>query len=86
MIESYEKSIGYTFKDKSLAYTALTHSSYVNESAIKVQSYERLEFLGDAVLEMVSSSHIFKEHPEMPDVEIRGAVYDIQSGAVEWLD
>ena len=54
-----EKSIGYTFKNKELLKVALTHSSYANENNLK-SDYERLEFLGDAVLELISSEYLYK--------------------------
>ena len=55
-IEGLEATIGYSFKDKNLLKRALTHSSYANEQRINcIGDYERLEFLGDAVLELVSS-------------------------------
>ena len=55
-LEELEKRIGYTFRDKKLLRQALTHSSFANEQKInKLEDYERLEFLGDAVLELVSS-------------------------------
>lgn len=63
-----EKLIGYSFKDISLLTEALTHSSYANELKInKRKCNERLEFLGDAVLELISSDIIFKNNPEMPE-------------------
>jgi len=63
-----EKKIGYHFTDRNLLRQALTHSSYANERKInKCEDYERLEFLGDAVLEMVTSDFLFKEHPDMPE-------------------
>lgn len=54
----FEKSIGYEFKNKEYIETALTHSSYANEH--RVHDNERLEFLGDSVLSVVISEHIFK--------------------------
>lgn len=57
-----QKIIGYSFSDLSYLETALTHSSYTNEmrtKGIKAASNERLEFLGDAVLEMVISEHLY---------------------------
>lgn len=54
-----EKILGYHFKNKSLLLTALTHSSYANEH--RVESNERLEFLGDAVIEMVITERLFRE-------------------------
>ncbi len=67
-IEELEQKIRYSFRDKRLLERALTHSSSANERKInKTEDYERLEFLGDAVLELVSSEHIYREHPEMPE-------------------
>ena len=60
-----EEKIGYTFKDKTLLITALTHSSYANEHNIK--SYERLEFLGDSVLGFVTAEFLFKNFPDLPE-------------------
>ena len=57
MIE-LEKSIGYTFKNKELLKVALTHSSYANEH--QVECNERLEFLGDAVLDLCISCHLYE--------------------------
>lgn len=57
--------IGYTFKDFSFLETALTHSSYTNEmkqKGFRAQSNEALEFLGDAVLEIVISEHLFERY------------------------
>ncbi len=66
--ERLEEKIGYCFQNKELLRQALTHSSYANERKInKYGDYERLEFLGDAVLEMVSSDFLFHEHPKMPE-------------------
>ena len=63
-----EKKIGYTFKQKELCTNALMHSSYTNEKRLeKWQCNERLEFLGDAVLEVVSSEYLFHEHPTEPE-------------------
>ena len=65
-IEQLEQQIGYTFHDKRLLKQALTHSSFANEQKInKWDDYERIEFLGDAVLELVSSEYLYKNHPHM---------------------
>ena len=70
-ISKFENTIGYTFKDKSLIIQAFTHSSFVNEQKInKKPDYERLEFLGDAVLEMISSAFLFKKYPEKKEGEM----------------
>lgn len=67
-LEELESRIGYCFKDKRLLKQALTHSSYANEQKInKLKDYERLEFLGDAVLELVSSDFLFHANPQMPE-------------------
>lgn len=63
-----EHKIGYCFRNKRLLKQALTHSSYANEQKInKWEDYERLEFLGDAVLELISSDYIYRENPDMPE-------------------
>lgn len=63
-----ENNIGYIFTDKDLLMNALTHTSFANEHKNKkIKDNERLEFLGDAVLELVSSEFIFKTMPEMPE-------------------
>ncbi|MCI9616967.1 MAG: ribonuclease III [Eubacterium sp.] len=63
-----ENKIGYTFKDKQLLMTALTHTSFANEhKAKKMKDNERLEFLGDAVLEMASSEFLYINMEEMPE-------------------
>ena len=63
----FENNIKYTFKNKSLLELALTHSSYANESRVHIEYNERLEFLGDAVLQLVTSEKLYKENPNMPE-------------------
>ena len=59
-IENLEKSMGYRFRDRSLLERALTHSSYANEKKSEhTADYERLEFLGDAILEMIVCEHVY---------------------------
>ncbi len=66
--EQLEEKIGYCYKNKELLKQALTHSSFANEQKInKSEDYERLEFLGDAVLELVSSDFLFHANPQMPE-------------------
>ena len=63
--------IGYQFKEEGLLTRALTHSSYANEKHMKKGSdNERLEFLGDAVLEIVSSEFLFQKYPDLPEGEL----------------
>ena len=64
-IKDFEAKIEYTFKDKDLLELALSHSSYVNELTVRNrQCNERIEFLGDAILEMVSSEYLYKNRPQ----------------------
>lgn len=63
-----EERIGYCFKNKEYLLEALTHSSYTNEMKInKRPDYERLEFLGDAVLELISSEYLYDLYPKAPE-------------------
>ena len=70
-LKELEKKTGYTFKDFSLLEQAMMHSSYTNERHLpKYRCNERLEFLGDAVLELVSSEYLFNESPHTPEGEL----------------
>ncbi len=70
-MKELEQRIGYQFHDISLLKQALTHSSFTNEQKInKTGDYERLEFLGDAVLELTSSEFLFHEHQDVPEGEL----------------
>lgn len=69
-MESLEKRLDYKFKDIKLLKNALTHSSYANEVRSGVTSNERLEFLGDSVLSIIVSEHIYKNFPNMPEGEL----------------
>ena len=60
--EIIENEIGYEFKNKQLLETALTHTSYAYEN--KVKSYERLEYLGDSILEFISSKYLFNNYDQ----------------------
>ena len=59
MSHPLEEIIGYQFKNENLLLTALTHTSYANESRTPVRHNERLEFLGDSVLQIVSADYLF---------------------------
>jgi ribonuclease-3 len=65
----FEDKIGYEFKNKNLIDEALTHTSYANEHKLP-KNNERLEFLGDAVLEVIASEYIYKNYPNMPEGEM----------------
>lgn len=70
-LEELENRIGYTFCDNTLLLQALTHSSYTNEQKInKQRNYERLEYLGDAVLELVTSEFLFQRYEDMPEGQL----------------
>lgn len=70
-VEQLERTIGYTFHNKKLLRQALTHSSYANEKKLgKLGCNERLEFLGDAVLELVSSDVLYARFPKIPEGEL----------------
>ena len=70
---SLEGKIGYSFKDKMILKKALTHSSYSNESGAKnhhILCNERLEFLGDSVLSLITSKYIYSKYPDFPEGEL----------------
>ena len=70
-METLEKKLGYTFRDPSLLRAALYHSSYANEHrGAHISSNERLEFLGDAVLGLVTAEHLYKTHPDLPEGDL----------------
>ena len=63
-----EKNIGYTFKDKELLKKALRHTSYANER--NLESNEKLEFLGDSILEFLSSKYIYNKYTKLREGEM----------------
>lgn len=66
-----EKNLSYSFKDKELLRKALTHSSYGNENNMRItENNERLEFLGDTVLNLVVSQYLYKKYPNYPEGEL----------------
>ncbi|MDO4325906.1 MAG: ribonuclease III [bacterium] len=67
-LRELEQKIGYCFNDKSMLRHAMIHSSFANEHRLgKTSCNERLEFLGDAVLEVVTSEYLYHKYPEMPE-------------------
>lgn len=69
-LEELEKKIGYRFQDFSYLEHAMRHSSFCNEQKMnRLHNNERLEFLGDAVLELVTSEFLYVNHPTMPEGE-----------------
>lgn len=67
----FQEVIGYQFQQEGLLQQALTHSSYANEKKMKKHSdNERLEFLGDAVLEIIASEYLYRHFPDLPEGEL----------------
>ena len=67
-MEKLEERIGHSFRDRGLLDTALTHSSYANERhSGDCESYERLEFLGDSILGLVTAEFLFTHEPPLPE-------------------
>lgn len=67
-MEKIEESIGYNFKNKGLLKKALTHTSYAYEN--KEESNEKLEFLGDSILEFASSKYLYEKYPKLKEGEM----------------
>ena len=66
-----EEKLGYRFKNRALLENALQHSSYANEHrGAGMRSNERLEFLGDAVLGVVTADYLYKKHPDLPEGDL----------------
>ena len=67
-MDRLEEKLGYRFRDRGLLRTALTHSSYANEKhSDQTQSYERLEFLGDSILGLVTAEFLYAHEPALPE-------------------
>ena len=70
-MQELEQKLGYTFKNPALLGEALSHSSYANEHrAARLNSNERLEFLGDSVLGFVTAEYLFARHPDLPEGDL----------------
>ena len=81
-----QKAIGYTFKDEGLLERALIHSSYSNEMGLKnhhMYCNERLEFLGDSVLSIIVSEHLFEGGECTADTGIIGDLAILVEGHIE---
>ena len=66
-MDKLEEKIGYSFKNRELLTTALTHSSYTNERHDSLDCYERLEFLGDSILGVVTAEFLYRHKPKLPE-------------------
>lgn len=69
-MKALQKRINYSFKNTKYLMEALTHSSFANERHNGCKSNERMEFLGDAVLSIVSAQYLFEKYPDMPEGEL----------------
>ena len=76
-IEDFEKTIGYSFKDKKLLKIALTHKSYLDENP-DLTSNQRYEFFGDTILDFDLTEYLFKNFPDLDE----GSLTKIRSSAV----
>lgn len=86
-LHQFLKEFSFTFKDETLLKQAFTHSSYVNEHRRELtEDYERLEFLGDAVLELMVSQYLFKHFPNLSEgdmTKLRAAIV-CETGLVQF--
>ncbi len=78
-LSKLEDVTGIAFDDKKLLTQAFVHRSYLNETREKVESNERLEFLGDAVLSFFCSQHLYRTYPDQPE----GMLTNIRSSVVK---
>lgn len=74
-LDKFEENIGYIFKNKQLLKTALTHTSYAYEKNTK--SNEKLEYLGDSILEFVSSEYLYHEYSKLNEGEMTKVRADV---------
>jgi dsRNA-specific ribonuclease len=70
-LSTAEAGLGLTFRDKTLLHRALTHRSFINENVkFPLEDNERLEFLGDAVLDFITAEHLYHRFPEMSEGQL----------------
>lgn len=69
-LEELERKLGYSFRDRQLLVTALTHTSFANEDKGRSHHNERLEFLGDSVLSVVVSEYLFSQNRNLPEGQL----------------
>ncbi len=69
-IKELQEKLGYAFNDEAILVRALSHSSYVNENHSAGDSNERLEFLGDSVLGLITAENFFKNYTKLPEGEL----------------
>lgn len=81
LLEQFQKDHNLSFKDSSLLQTVFTHRSFLNESKDNREHNERLEFLGDAVLELVVTDHLYRNYPN-PEGELTNWRSSIVKGEI----
>lgn len=69
-IKEIERKLGYSFKNKKLLLLAFTHRSFINENPHVHEHNERLEFLGDSILGLIISEHLYRQLPHLPEGEL----------------
>ena len=86
-LSELEALIGYTFQDIKHLETAITHKSFVNEKMVgRYMSYERYEFLGDAILEFIVSKYLFENYQTMPEGDLSKRMFCVMNLAVKQGD
>ena len=79
---AFEKIIGYTFKDRELLLEALTHPSYPKQHSEYTKNYQRLEFLGDAILDFVITEELYELYPQDTEGQLANYRAALVNGAV----
>lgn len=69
-LKSFEQAIGHQYQDLKLLDTAFTHSSYTNENRTRPEHNERLEFLGDSVVNLIATDVLYRMNPGLPEGEL----------------
>ena len=69
-LKAFQKNLDYVFREEKYLIIALTHSSYANEGKKEEPCNERQEFLGDAVLSIIVSDHLFRHYSHLPEGEL----------------
>ena len=75
-LDVFEKALGYSFRERSLLQTAVTHSSYSHENE-ECESNERLEFLGDSVVGMIVAGLLYRAHPNWPEGDLTRGLHQL---------
>jgi ribonuclease-3 len=84
---AFQEKLGYSFRDRGLLTTALCHASYAHENGVP-ESNERLEFLGDSVLGMITAHVLYETHPDAGEGELTGhrVEFVCRDALVRWAE